>query len=98
MEEIETIVKDIGRQQAENTYYRVCYNLFKQLQELVDQVSNELFRLYTYEPSSPVRYSIEVHQIAEDLRNSVDRLQEHDKRAQTDLDGLITSDSFGPFT
>lgn len=44
MDEIVDIVRQIGRQQGENAYYRACYGLLKRLQELVEQTSDEMLR------------------------------------------------------
>ncbi|KAJ5471906.1 hypothetical protein N7539_008475 [Penicillium diatomitis] len=44
MDEIVEIVRQIGRQQGGNAYYRACYGLLKHLQELVEQASDEMLR------------------------------------------------------
>lgn len=44
MDEIVEIVRQIGRQQGENAYYRACYGLLKRLQELTEQASEEMLR------------------------------------------------------
>lgn len=44
MEDIVKIVRQIGRQQGENAYYRACYGLLKRLQELTEQASEETLR------------------------------------------------------
>ena len=46
MDEIADIVRQVGRQQGENAYYRACYALLKRLQELTSQASNDLLRLH----------------------------------------------------
>ncbi|EKV12560.1 hypothetical protein PDIG_43130 [Penicillium digitatum PHI26] len=48
MEEISDIVRETGRQQTENSYYRTCYKLLKQLQDLVAQASDDLLCLPQY--------------------------------------------------
>lgn len=35
MEELQDVVREIDRQQIENTFYRTYYNLFKTLQDTV---------------------------------------------------------------
>ncbi|KAJ5291502.1 hypothetical protein N7478_000753 [Penicillium angulare] len=39
------IVRDIGRQQGENVYYRTCYRLLKFLQDSVDRAVEDLERI-----------------------------------------------------
>ncbi|KAJ5111911.1 hypothetical protein NUU61_001541 [Penicillium alfredii] len=46
MDEIEDIVRRIGRQQGENAYYRSCYVLLKQLQDAVGKAAEDLLRLH----------------------------------------------------
>jgi hypothetical protein len=46
MDEIIEIVRRIGRQQGQNAYYRTCYTLLKQSQDLILETSNELLDLY----------------------------------------------------
>lgn len=46
MDEIAEIVRHIGRQRGENVYYSACYALFKRLQALIEQSSDDLHRLY----------------------------------------------------
>jgi hypothetical protein len=46
MDEVVEIVRQIGRQQGQNAYYRTCYTLLKKTQDLILQTSNELLNLY----------------------------------------------------
>ena len=67
MEDIEEIVRRMGRQQTENIYYRECYALFKHLQDATQQTVNNLKELYDgYHHSSS-----NVHKRLADLRNTV---------------------------
>lgn len=72
MDEIAEIVRHIGRQQGENVYYRACYALFKRLQELIEQSSDDLHRLYqsgTISSSEDDFYP--VYEVLQDLRASI---------------------------
>ena len=80
MDEIVRIVRAIGRQQGRNAYYRVCYGLLKQLQDLVLHTSNDLLRLYCPGGSVGERDLGPVSRIAVALRNTVD---EYNARART---------------
>jgi histone H3/H4 len=42
MDDIVELVRQIGHQQGQNTYYRICYSLLKELQE---HIQNSLGRL-----------------------------------------------------
>jgi len=77
MDEIVEIVRKIGQQQGENIYYRACHALFKRLQELVEDSSEELHRVYhsgSFEagnnPFSPV------YHITTELRGAIYELLE----------------------
>ncbi|CRL30218.1 unnamed protein product [Penicillium camemberti] len=76
MEEIAEIVREIGRQQTDNSYYRTCYGLLKQLQDLVAQSSDDLRCLQQYETLFPSNDFLPIHHIATELQNSVAKLSE----------------------
>ncbi len=83
MEEITQIVRDIGRQQAQNAYYRECYALLKCLQECVDQTSNDLLRLYQSGSLGSLNDEIRpVNSIMDELRDTVRELIEKARNAQ----------------
>jgi nitrate/nitrite-specific signal transduction histidine kinase len=85
MEEIAEIVREIGRQQGENAYYRACYYYLKQLQDSVSQASDDLCQFYqetTFNPSCDIWLA---HQVAENLRWSVYILAEQERKAQLAL-------------
>jgi hypothetical protein len=84
MDEITQIVRDIGRQQAHNAYYRKCYSLLKHLQECVDRTSDDLLRLH--QAGELVSYCDgvrPVNSIMDELRHSVLELIERARNAQT---------------
>lgn len=83
MDEIIQIVRDIGRQQGQNAYYRTCYALLKRLQECIDQTSNDLLRLYQSGTFGSSNEEFEpVNLIMDELRNSVHGLIEQAQNAQ----------------
>lgn len=85
MEEIAEIVREIGRQQGENTYYRACYDSLKRLQDLVAQASDDLCQLCHYDTCNAPCDSWAAHQVAEELRNAIDALNLQEWKAQLAL-------------
>ncbi|KGO75102.1 hypothetical protein PITC_058540 [Penicillium italicum] len=83
MEEIAEIVREIGRQQTDNSYYRTCYGLLKQLQDLVAQSSDDLRCLQQYETLFPSNDFLPIHHIAAELQNSVAKLLEQEKKSHS---------------
>jgi hypothetical protein len=83
MEDIIQIVRQIGRQQAQNAYYRDCYALFKLLQDLTDHTSNELQMLYK---SGAKRSNNSVHQVLLNFQNTICDLVERACEAQTECE------------
>ena len=84
MEDIEEIVRRMGRQQTENIYYRECYALFKYLQDATQQTVNNLKELYDgYHHSSS-----NVHERLADLRNIVCVLVRDACQAQLECEDL----------
>jgi hypothetical protein len=88
MEEIAEIVREIGRQQTDNSYYRTCYGLLKQLQDLVAQSSDDLRCLQQYETLFPSNDFLPIHHIATELQNSVAKLSEQEKRSHSAWENL----------
>ena len=82
MDEIEDIVRRIGRQQGENAYYRSCYVLLKQLQDAVGQAAEDLLRLHQSGAFLSFDDFHPVSQIADDLRNSIHDLMCQERKAQ----------------
>lgn len=88
MDEIAEIVRVIGQQQGENSFYRVCYGLLKQLQDLVAQASDDLLYLSRHEVHSSSSDFCAVNQIAAQLRISLDNFEEQEKIAELALKEL----------
>ena len=82
MDEIEDIVRQIGRQQGENAYCRSCYVLLKQLQDAVGQAAEDLLRLHQSGAFLSFDDFHPVSQIADDLRNSIHDLVCQERKAQ----------------
>ncbi|KAJ5365252.1 hypothetical protein N7517_008138 [Penicillium concentricum] len=83
MEEIADIVRQIGRQQGENAYFRACYALFKHLQDKAREASEDLLRLHqsgTFGSSDDEFYA--AYQVAQELRISVHDLVDQACKAQ----------------
>ncbi len=53
MNDIADIVRAIGQQQGEYAYYRACYSLFKQLQDLLAEVTEDLDSLVKSQQCNP---------------------------------------------
>ncbi|CAG8175915.1 unnamed protein product [Penicillium salamii] len=84
MEEIVNIVRQIGRQQGENVYFRACYALVKHLQDKTEQASEELIRLHqsgAFGSSDDEFYP--VYRIAQELQASVHNLADQARKAQS---------------
>lgn len=93
MDEITQIIRDIGRQQGQNAYYRTCYALLKRLQECIDQTSNDLLRHYQSGTFGSPNEEIEpVNLIMAELRNSVHGLIEQAQNAQTSCEMICPVD------
>jgi chorismate mutase len=89
MDEIIEIVRRIGRQQGQNAYYRTCYTLLKQSQDLILETSNELLDLYH---SNAFEEPESVSTIADDLRNDIHALIPRERRARSHWDEFFESD------
>lgn len=83
MEEIVDIVRQIGRQQGANVYFRTCYALFKHLQDKAEQASEDLLHLHQ---SGAFGFSDDefylVYQVAQELQISVHDLADQALKAQ----------------
>lgn len=84
------IVREIGRQQSENVYYRTCYDSLKRLQDLVAQASDALCQLYQYNTNSPPHDFQSPHQVAIELQNAIRSLCLQEEKAQLALRELYT--------
>lgn len=83
IDEIAEIVRAIGRQQGQNAYYRVCYSLFKQLQDLILYTSNDLLRLYQPNDSGSTQSLHPAFDVVIFLQNTVEDLNSRAQRAQS---------------
>ncbi|CAI7641741.1 unnamed protein product [Penicillium pancosmium] len=61
--------RELGQQRVENAYYRDCYALFKLLQDLTENTSHDLQRLYNSE--SPNNPHFSGHDILWSLQNTI---------------------------
>lgn len=93
MGDIADIVRAIGQQQGEYAYYRACYSLFKQLQELVAEVTKDLDDVYKSEQCNPSDGFSAVSQVAENFRLSIQSISTQEKNARLALAGLCPSNS-----
>lgn len=82
-EDIVSIVREIGRHQGRNAYYRTCYLLLKQLQDSVLCASNGLHRLLYSNDSISAQDFEPVAEISAHLRNVVHDLQSRARKAQS---------------
>jgi hypothetical protein len=90
MEDIAEIVREIGRQQGENVYYRACYDSLKRLQDLVAQASEDLFQVYQYNTNISSCDSQPAQLVAEELRSAINALSLQERKAQLALRELYT--------
>ncbi|CAI7635181.1 unnamed protein product [Penicillium pancosmium] len=61
IDEIAQLERELGQQRVENAYYRDCYALFKLLQDLAENTSHDLQRLYNSDsPNDPRSSSQEI--------------------------------------
>ncbi|KAJ5743313.1 hypothetical protein N7533_010415 [Penicillium manginii] len=61
--------RELGQQRVENAYYRDCYALFKLLQDLIENTSHDLQRLYNSESPNDPHFS--GHDILWSLQNKI---------------------------
>lgn len=94
MEEIAEIVREIGRQQSENAYYRTCFHLLKRLQDLTERSAGKLSHLYQLNnetgryTSSCVLYTSQ--QVAGEMQTEVDTLKQYEEKARLELAELYS--------
>ncbi|OJZ80088.1 hypothetical protein ASPFODRAFT_53961 [Aspergillus luchuensis CBS 106.47] len=74
MDEILELVRQIGRQQGQNTYYRSCYFFLKDLQDLIPHVLHRLNNLHRGQCVAGQGVDTAIA-IATDLRAAVDSLK-----------------------
>jgi hypothetical protein len=91
MDDIADIVRAIGQQQAEYVYYRSCYTLFKQLQEVVAEATEDLNGLYERQQPNHSEGLSAVSRVAGNFRLSVQSISSQEKNAQLALAGLCSA-------
>ncbi|KAJ5974748.1 hypothetical protein N7481_008455 [Penicillium waksmanii] len=69
IDEIAQLERELGQQRVENAYYRDCYALFKLLQDLAENASHDLQRLYNSD--SPNDLHCSGHEILWSLQNTI---------------------------
>ncbi|KAJ5720256.1 uncharacterized protein N7483_008190 [Penicillium malachiteum] len=85
MSEIAEIVREIGRQQAENLFYRKCYAILKSLQDVISQAADDLVKVYESSLHREFNDLRHAHQIVEELRMYLDEIHDREKNALTAL-------------
>jgi hypothetical protein len=91
MDNIADIVRAIGQQQGEYAYYRSCYSLFKQLQEMVAEATEDLNGLYERQQCNHSEGYSAVSRVAESFRLSVQSISSQEKNARLALAGLCST-------
>ncbi|KAJ5640334.1 uncharacterized protein N7484_008196 [Penicillium longicatenatum] len=79
MDEIADIIRELGRQQGENTFYRICYGLLKRLQDTLSQASDDLLFHCQHDPYNTSRDFDPIHQIAEELKTLVEDIKDRER-------------------
>ncbi|KAJ5749481.1 hypothetical protein N7533_006509 [Penicillium manginii] len=92
IDDIEELERELGQQRVENAYYRDCYALFKLLQDLTENTSQDLQRLYNSESSNDLRRS--GHEILWSLQNTIFNIIEKACDSEKGLENLCLVDSF----
>lgn len=93
MDEIVDIIRQISRQQGENVYYCACYALFKRLQELIEQSSDDLHRIYQSKTDGSFDEQFyPVYQVLQDLWGSILELVDNACNAQSVCEELCPVD------
>ncbi|KAJ5742252.1 hypothetical protein N7533_011661 [Penicillium manginii] len=69
IDEIAQLERELGQQRVENAYYRDYYTLFKLLQDLAENASHDLQRLYNSDSLNDPRSS--GHEILWSLQNTI---------------------------
>ncbi|KAJ5737290.1 uncharacterized protein N7483_002547 [Penicillium malachiteum] len=83
------IVRQIGEQQAHNSYLRDCYTLLKATQDLTEKTAEDLHKLYR---SLDTRPGYTVHEIIRKFQNNVLSLIEKACESQAACEELCQLD------
>ncbi|KAJ5291408.1 hypothetical protein N7478_000659 [Penicillium angulare] len=89
------IVRDIGRQQGENVYYRTCYRLLKYLQDSVVRAVEDLERI-TAPPLSCPEDFVAAQEVASSLRKLAQSLILQEQAALSALADLYSTHESHP--
>ncbi|KAJ5672856.1 hypothetical protein N7507_001983 [Penicillium longicatenatum] len=81
MDEIADIVREIGRQQAENLFYRKCYGILKHLQDVVSHIADDLIQIHErslHGDAGDLRHAC---QVVEELRMYLNEIYDRENNA-----------------
>ncbi|KAJ5291450.1 hypothetical protein N7478_000701 [Penicillium angulare] len=84
------IVRDIGRQQGENVYYRTCYRLLKYLQDAVTRAVGDLEHITAPPPNCHVGF-VGAQEVADSLRKLAQGLILQEQAALSALADLYST-------
>lgn len=88
MQDIPEIVREIGRQQGANVFYRTCYDSLKRLQDVVAQAYDDLRHIPQHDIHDASSGWISARVIAEELQSSIDRLIDREYDAYLSFEEL----------
>lgn len=91
MNDIADIARAIGHQQGEYAYYRACYSLFKQLQDLMSEMIEDLQRLHEKPHNNSSEGLSAVFRLADHFRSSVQSISAQEKNARSALARLCSA-------
>lgn len=88
MQDLEELVREIGLQRIENNFYRVCYNLLKQLQDTVARSVEDLLHIYQNESYNTSPDFQSVGKLAEDMKIAIEEFKAQERKAERELEDL----------
>jgi hypothetical protein len=88
MQDLQELVREIGLQQIENKFYRVCYNLLKQLQDTVARSVEDLLHIHQNGSYNTPQDFRSVGKLAEDLKMAIEEFRAQEQRAERELEDL----------
>ncbi|KAJ5642293.1 hypothetical protein N7490_006293 [Penicillium lividum] len=81
MDDLAEIVREIGRQQGENSFYRTCYGILKRLQDIISQAADDLLHIHQVSAYGSVGNVEQAYQIVEELKVLLEELSCREQRA-----------------
>ncbi|KAJ6171551.1 hypothetical protein N7470_000618 [Penicillium chermesinum] len=96
MQELQAVVRQIGRQQIENTFYRTCYNILKTLQDTVARSADDMMYVFHNGSHSSLEDPAPLRQLAEELKSAIAEFQTHERRAELEMEALDATASHRP--